>query len=765
MKRLFTILGCAVLVCSATTSCTQDVTEEAGAGAAAKKTISVTMEAPVLDEGSRVSLDSDNFLVWETGDKIALYDGEVQEEATVSDFYVGSRVSETAEFESAGNVFGDIFGVYPASAVKDAWGNKLTPGNAYFNYKQTASDEKKYLSTLAEAAKHCVLVGRVDDNGELALYNATSIVEVELTGSDKLYSVSLMSRTQSLSGTFTYSIDDERPVLVPVNKASGASEGAVVADVAGAITLSSTPVKFYFVVPAGTYPAGDLYLEIVTENYSVNKVSTAEHTFNRNHVRPFATINVTKPTVGATDLSANGNANCYLVAPVAGTYHFSVDDINGDKPVQMESKAAKMESGKYVYGAKIAWQTSDNLIADVFADCENGTISFTIPEGGKQGSALVVATSSGANGILWSWLVWVSDAADQQVGNVTMLDRNLGATWTPKSVADVQNMTNETAAQTVGYYYQLGRPVPMPMPHLLADYNTEWGVERPWDSNTQQWLVNRFCRWTQGFYPKNNTASVDDSCWWPMAFLKVTEAGEFQDSWAKDVVAKGEGATWSTDAKTKYDPCPAGYRVPSGLEAQNLRYSADGTTVTYLRPKNDEEGGTTSWYGGYVDGVKDGSFLWLPRSGYRHSGNNTEANKGKYWQWTTSLYFAGGYIDTESSNTKTLGQSFMWALSKQEDTYMNGWETIAHNQTTEKNPYPLSTKDDGTTSNIYQTFLYGGTGNSGTPWNMGDKNTSSGETVMSAASALVVRCVKIDASAASLSASSMSAATDANTWR
>ena len=110
--------------------------------------------------------------------------------------------------------------------------------------------------------------------------------------------------------------------------------------------------------------------------------------------------------------------------------------------------------------------------------------------------------------------------------------------------------------------------------------------------------------------------------------------------------------------KTEYDPCPAGWRVPTSAELEELcQHHSEWTT--------DASGQSGYWFSGsnpYTEGV---SQIFLPAAGYR-SDNGTAINRGYsggYWSsrpyhsYAYYLYFRNGDADMHSVGYRAEGYS------------------------------------------------------------------------------------------------------------
>ncbi len=248
--------------------------------------------------------------------------------------------------------------------------------------------------------------------------------------------------------------------------------------------------------------------------------------------------------------------------------------------------------------------------------------------------------------IYWSWHLWFTDynpdatgsdpingavhdyfgAAFQEGGKYDgkiMMDRNLGAT--------IQMSATLTAVPTSDYekyfgmLYQFGRKDPFTGSANNTTGNTTaatlYGAEiemvaAPSGSN----LSNAVHHPTKFYTNSGNWTSPNE------------------DLWASEV------------SKSPFDPCPAGWRVPTG-----------GTTATnnvWAGFKNGVENDVNG--GGYVAGTLDvfgwdgtargrlykhtDAYAWYPACGYRGSGNGTLSGVGGYgYYWSAMPYGGSGY--------------------------------------------------------------------------------------------------------------------------
>lgn len=274
----------------------------------------------------------------------------------------------------------------------------------------------------------------------------------------------------------------------------------------------------------------------------------------------------TFPWGSATDLSAIKSANCYIVS-TSGLFKI---------------KAVKGNSSKSIGTIKVAdvlWESFASTAPSAsdlvqYVSCKDNYIGFKIHDDFKEGNALIAAKD--ANGkILWSWHIWLTDKPQEHIykNNAgTMMDRNLGATSaTPGDVG------------THGLSYQWGRKDP---------FTTGWLIVKS-DSSTDtiEYTIAHPTTFICSYSPNDNTL------------------------W-----------TTSETAKSIYDPCPVGWRVPDGGE-NGVWSKAGFDDVT-----------SDSTLGGISFSISSPSTTWYP------SGSIIDSSDGKYYRGGLSYYWSASLV-------------------------------------------------------------------------------------------------------------------------
>lgn len=370
--------------------------------------------------------------------------------------------------------------------------------------------------------------------------------------------------------------------------------------------------SFLITVPPTTFDNG-FTVTITDINGNTDKLSTSKlNTIQRSGIlkMPEASVKTRK------DLSENGTSNCYI-ASKGGSYSFNCTvEGNSDNVI-----------ADIAY-ASVIWETFNSQetpeIGDIVQNvkCDNGVITFDTTD--NNGNALIAVTDNDGN-ILWSWHIWVTDYRPYESYDIykewedlKVMDRNLGA------------MDNAPGDNSVGLVYQWGRKEP-----FMGCNSTGTFL-----STSEAYIVNSSPSVGTDEYAIQN----------PTAYIIANNQG---DDWRY----VSDNSAWSSE-KTKYDPCPIGWKLPEG-----------GIKGLW---KNFDISDSQDWNFSYtLGGMQFGkefasSEVWMPAQGYMadsdsyHTGWWRVGSDGRYWTTTTLGSAHSDYFSFQNNETSIEHSNVDW---------------------------------------------------------------------------------------------------------
>ena len=300
----------------------------------------------------------------------------------------------------------------------------------------------------------------------------------------------------------------------------------------------------------------------------------------------------------AVNLSSTATANCYIISS-KGLYKFKTVKGNKSKSVGNVASASILFE---TFGADYAPEFNDLISAVCYKE---GYIIFKTSDTFKEGNAVIAAKD--ADGvILWSWHIWFTDAPQAQRYNDvgTMMDRNLGAvSATPGDVG------------ALGLLYQWGRKDP-----FLGSSSIE--IDTPAKSTIT---------WPSPVKSDSYKGTIDYATANPTVFISYNSANS---DWYYTGLESTDNTRWTTSDKAKsiYDPCPAGWRVPDGGE-NGIWSKAFGTSSSFRCDFDVVNRGVN---------FGNGWDVWYPASGFRdiYGSLGNDGSCGLYWSASTRYIFA-----------------------------------------------------------------------------------------------------------------------------
>ena len=328
-------------------------------------------------------------------------------------------------------------------------------------------------------------------------------------------------------------------------------------------------------------------------------------------------------------MSVYGTANCYVVSET-GFYSFKSVKGNSSTSVGTVSSVAVLWES---FGTNTTPSVGDLIRSVSYRD---GNIYFDTATTFKEGNAVIAAKDADGN-ILWSWHIWFTDQPQGQeyYNNAgTMMDRNLGATSaTPGD------------SGALGLLYQWGRKDP-----FLGS-----------SSISSRTVAKSTITWPSAVSSDSSNGTIAYATANPTTFI-LTNSNN--GDWYYTGSSSTDNTRWTTsdNAKSIYDPCPAGWRVrdggDNGIWSKALGASSFFIDESLYNPTN----------GGMNFSGKIGSdqTIWYPASGrcYDDGSLRNVGYDGFYWSASPydyrayRLYFYDdGSVHPSSRNNRAYGHS------------------------------------------------------------------------------------------------------------
>ncbi len=332
-------------------------------------------------------------------------------------------------------------------------------------------------------------------------------------------------------------------------------------------------------------------------------------------------------TANPINLSENGTANTYIVSKADKLYAFKATvrgNGNSTSGSQTFEGATLTEAPLPVNitpsDAVLVWysaplqddgtysQKSPVVTTSIFFDEGEGMVYFKTPKEFVNGNALI-AVRNASGDILWSWNIWAVEGYDPEatgkaVGRYVVMDRNLGAT---AGLSAKDESDKVKAARAVGHYYQWGRKDPFPAAEKYT--NELYGMDEHWGlvayTDEKEYALSGNLVYgdrTQNAkmlaselgakYSLSSAVAMSVKYPHKWMFGGTSDACAPTYDWFSgnsDVANRTieENAAWKTlwgcsdnvtSEKTIYDPCPAGWKVPTpdfyAVALHNVRLSS-----------------------------------------------------------------------------------------------------------------------------------------------------------------------------------------------
>lgn len=487
-----------------------------------------------------------------------------------------------------------------------------------------AATDFLYATTMANRPN-----GEAEQAVMVTFNHALSVLNIALTSAQSNYSVSdIRVRFEDESEIFSVSDGSVNLSDGSLTLTSGTPEISL--HLNEAAKLSATPVNAYMTItPGHAGKTFSVYAKVngIETKLGSKKVPASGIPVG---VKAALSFEVEEISTGHEyiDLSAGGTANCYLVTS-PGFYKFKADvKGNGVVPSQLESVAG--ETVIAPKSALVLWyntlQTSNNWVdespvylSSVSIDSD-GYIKFYTPDVFVPGNVVIAAfAEEGVTydsitadenkcinnaTLLWSWNIWAAEGYDPETSTITaggkqFMNRLLGAT-----ISGIGTTGDYIPVGAVGNYYQWGRKDPFP---AFSDYtvtiptqytNILFGTPTytPIKALKIDGQSSKMNLDGQMFgYRTKESGSLDSGNAWNLMkrddissdkstknkvyvdyatvhpYKCITNNGNTFGGWRTWLNGDDPSykSLWGESdlKKTLFDPCPAGWRVPSKDEA------------------------------------------------------------------------------------------------------------------------------------------------------------------------------------------------------
>jgi hypothetical protein len=357
-------------------------------------------------------------------------------------------------------------------------------------------------------------------------------------------------------------------------------------------------------------------------------------------------------------------SNCYIVAP-GSTITIPVNvkgNANGPLPADASSTVLAgtgLDAFQTTAATTVSvlWQTASGLIT--MGTLNTTTQTVTLTASSSTGNGVIVAKDASSN-VLWSWHIWVTDY-NPKTGTtynfntnnpLTFMDRNLGAT-----TATAGTVTS------YGLHYQWGRKDPFPNASTLT-------------GTTDPTLYGAQTTITKTLLAENTVCNLGLSILNPLTFYYTTTdhsniAKDWYTTTDNDTRSYQNDALWgnalytgSPTTKTIFDPCPAGWRVPTWKSSVSP-WGVFGTSTFDGSVTVEESGGLwpTDNYG--ITWTSPYNAGFYPAAGCREVNGEISVvgSLGSYWSASLAscyglrLRFASGTVKSFTVHSRSIGFS------------------------------------------------------------------------------------------------------------
>lgn len=545
---------------------------------------SFVIHASIESDKTKSSINDETLsITWDSGDEIDVFFN------SESHMFSTTESGKSVSFTSLDDVTAPgpgtyMWGVYPHDSGNSFNGTSVTV--------TLPNEQEAFEDSFAPGL--CIQIAKSEDFS-MSFMNVCSFVRFSVAASD-------ISRV-TLSGNNGEIIAGQARVgMVTTPQVSEFLDGETQVVMNAPVGECFTPGKsYYFVVYPQDFSNG------ITISYEKTDGSTGSYQTVAYNLERRYRANIMNRDNGLTftlpciDLSASGTANCYIV-PQAGNYKFKATQGNLSAAIPTISSVEVLWES---FGTNVKPSVGDLIQASV--SYEDDYVFFSTNNVYKEGNAVIAAKNSSGT-ILWSWHIWMTeDVIAEHVYNRsagTFMDRNLGATSaTPGEVG------------ALGLLYEWGRKDPFLGSSSISAANMA--------ESTIDWPAIR------DRSSKSETLPISYSIEHPTTYISST-AGYYNQDWTSEDYKSF--TRWQVN-KTKYDPCPAGWRVPGSSDGSPWTKSLGTDWYADIHATWDSENLGIDFAIGNLFGS---GCIWYPATSLRNDATGTLDLTGHGFYWTVN---------------------------------------------------------------------------------------------------------------------------------
>ena len=335
-------------------------------------------------------------------------------------------------------------------------------------------------------------------------------------------------------------------------------------------------------------------------------------------------------------LDAEVRANCYVVTSPSTSYAFDVMHRPDGSELPTNSVKLLWQSNPDV--VKHVDKVGDNALFYVTSDAEADDVRVV-------DTNAVIAAYDASENVIWSWHLWIVNespfaSTDTYSNGKVFMQKNLGAFTNANGSTEEQKILD-----SYGMFYQWGRKDPFPRP-LYFDATGAYDEDR-YDKDGI-YIKEVFAERTSA------NGTIDYITKNPMHFITnascVAEGGDGIGDW----LVTANNTLWSDTEKSVYDPCPAGWRVPTAEDLKVLKLSDD--------EDNKPLDGLRKQYGWHLsDDV--GKYFWSACGRRRYSDGMVENMNSKEDVYPSQPQPWEGYYWTSSTTADGKAVSLYFDLT------------------------------------------------------------------------------------------------------